>query len=231
MDQLRILIADDSEFMRIAYKRVLESQPDLRVVTMASDGEEAVAKAAEELPEIAILDIRMPKLNGISAAHQILDHRPETGIVIISAYDDLCFFADLMQYGPEKKAYLLKTSLSDISELIRIVQAVNSGQTVLDPAIVQRLAHLYRKHSNPLLNGLSDIEQDMLGLIAEGYDDLYIGHTLQIDQDQAAQQSTSIFEKLGLTEGPERDRRIKAIQAFVAQIHAVPLTAECTEAH
>ena len=231
MDQLRILIADDSEFMRIAYKRVLESQPDLRVVAMASDGEEAVAKAAEEAPDVAILDIRMPKLNGIKAAHRILDQHPHTGIVIISAYDDLCFFADLMQYGPERKAYLLKTSLSDTSELIRIVEAVNGGQTVLDPAIVQRLAHLYRKHSNSLLSALSEMEQDMLGLIAEGYDGVYIGHTLDMDLDQVAEHSASIFEKLGLTEGSEIDRRIKAIQAFVSQIHAMPLTAECTEAH
>ena len=70
MEQLQILIADDSEFMRIAYKRILESQSNFRVVAMASNGEEAVQKAAETAPDVAILDIRMPKVDGIKVAHQ-----------------------------------------------------------------------------------------------------------------------------------------------------------------
>ena len=228
MDQLRILIADDSEFIRIAYKRVLESQPNLRVVAMASDGKQAVAKAMATAPEVAILDIRMPKLDGIKAAHRILDRHPDTGIVIISAYGHLSYVADLMKNGPERKAYLLKNSLSDISEIIRTVEAVSRGQTVLDPAIVQRLASLYCEHSNSLVSVLSPMEQDVLCLMVEGYDGQYIGNTLHLDQGQVAEHAGSIFQKFGITEGSEFDRSIKATQAFVSQIHEVPLTAEST---
>ena len=113
MDSLRVTIADDSEFMRIAYKRILESQSNFRVVAMASNGEEAVQKAAESASDVAILDIRMPKVDGIKVAHEILKLRPGTAIVIISAYDDLSFVADLMQNGLGRKAYLLKNSLSE----------------------------------------------------------------------------------------------------------------------
>ena len=88
MDKLRVIVADDSEFMRVAYKRILETQEHLEIVGMAADGEEAVRQAESTKPQVAILDVRMPKLNGIEAAGQILAKQPQTGIVIISAYDD-----------------------------------------------------------------------------------------------------------------------------------------------
>ena len=224
MEQLEILIADDSEFMRIAYKRILESQSSFKVVAMASNGEEAVQRAAESAPDVAILDIRMPKVDGIKVAHEILNRRPGTAIVIISAYDDLSFVADLMQNGSGGKAYLLKNSLSDISELIRIVEAVHQGHTVLDSGIVHKLARLYCKHSDLLQATLTDMEQDLLGLMAEGYDDAYICRALHMDQEQVEDNAESIYGKFGLDQGTAQQRRIKAIQAFVEQIHRIPLT-------
>ena len=224
MEPIRVLIAEDSEFMRIAYMRILESESNLCVVAMAADGETAVTQAIEMSPDVAIIDIRMPKLDGIRAAHKILEKHPRMGIVIISAYDDLAFVADLMQNGPERKAFLLKTSLATISELIKVVEAVHQGQTVLDPSIVQRLARLYCKYPNNLTASLSETEQDMLGLMAEGYDDSFIGRALHMNDEQIEQHSGSIFGKLGLSEGEASDRRIKAIQAFVGGIHSVPLS-------
>ncbi|MDA1129029.1 MAG: response regulator transcription factor [Chloroflexi bacterium] len=224
MAQLQILIADDSEFMRIAYKRILESQSNFRVVAMASNGEEAVQKAAESTPDVAILDIRMPKVDGIKVAHELLKRRPNTGIVIISAYDDLSFVADLMQGGSQRKAYLLKNSLSDISELIRIVEAVYQGHTVLDSGIVHKMARLYCKHSELLQTTMTDSEQDLLGLMAEGYDDAYICRALHMGQDQVEDNAESIYRKFGIDQSTTQTRRIKAIQAFVEQINKIPLT-------
>ena len=224
MDQLQILIADDSKFMRIAYKRILESQANFRVVAMASNGEEAAQKAAESAPDVAILDIRMPKVDGIKVAHEILKRRPGTAIVIISAYDDLSFVADLVHNGAERKAYLLKNSLSDISELIRIVEAVEQGHTVLDSGIVHKMARLYCKHADALNTNLTDAEQDLLGLMAEGYDDAYICRTLHIDQSQVEDHSESIYGKFAIDPGTAQERRIKAIHAFVEQINRIPLS-------
>ena len=133
MAKLRVLVADDSQFMRVAYKRILETQEQLEVVGMAADGEEAVSLAKELKPNVAILDVRMPKMNGIETAQQITELDPATGIVIISHYDDTEYIVELLKDGPEGKAYLMKTSVDDIGQLIRAVEAVAAGQTVLDP--------------------------------------------------------------------------------------------------
>ncbi len=140
VDVLKVTIADDSEFMRLALKRILETQERLEVVGMASDGEEAVNQVRELKPDVAILDIKMPGINGIEAAHQIVADSPETGILILSAYEETQYFTELLKSGATGKGYLLKTSLADVDALIRVIEAVAKGDTVLDPAIAQRMA-------------------------------------------------------------------------------------------
>ncbi len=137
MKELQVLIADDSEFMRIAYKRILESQSNMRVAAMGENGEEAIWIADDIKPNLAILDVWMPKMDGIQAAHAIRERHPGTAIIVISPYDDLTFVADLMRNGVEQKAYLLKHSNSDVTSLVSIVEAVSQGHTVLDSGIAQ----------------------------------------------------------------------------------------------
>ena len=149
MDVLKVTIADDSEFMRLALKRILETQERLEIVGMASDGEEAVNQVRELKPDVAILDIKMPKINGIEAAHQIVADSPGTGILIISAYEETQYFADLLTSGAAGKGYLLKTSLANVDALIRVIEAVAQGDTVLDPAIAQRMAEAASDQSDP----------------------------------------------------------------------------------
>ncbi len=95
---------------------------------------------------MAILDVMMPKVHGIQVAHQIRQRHPETAIVVISAYEDLSFVADLMRNGVGRKAYLLKHSISDIAGLVRVVETVYGGHTVLDSGIIQRMARLFCKY-------------------------------------------------------------------------------------
>jgi len=165
----------------------------------------------------------MPKVGGIQAAHEIRKRLPNTAIVVISAYDDLTFVADLMRNGVDRKAYLLKHSISDITDLVSVVEAVYEGCTVLDSGIVQRLARLFCKYSDEININLSDIEQDLLGLMAEGYDDEHIRGTLHINQKEVTSHSSSLFENLGILGGSEQEQRILAFRAFVNQIHEVPL--------
>jgi len=93
MEQLQVLIADDSEFMRVSYRRILESESNLQIVAIVTNGEEASKIAAQTRPDVAILDVRMPKVYGIQAAHEIRRNNPKTSIVVISSYDDLTFVA------------------------------------------------------------------------------------------------------------------------------------------
>ena len=140
MAVLRVTIADDSEFMRLALKRILETQNRLEIIGMASAGDEAVKQVRELKPDVAILDIKMPKLSGIEAAHQIVADNPNTGILILSAYEETQYFTELLKSGATGKGYLLKTSLADVDALIRVIEAVAKGDTVLDPAIAQQMA-------------------------------------------------------------------------------------------
>ena len=133
MKKIRVLVADDSKFMQATYKKILESQDHLEIVATVSDGREAVAQAEVTKPDVAILDIKMPHIGGIEAAGIILSSRPNTGIVIVSAYDDTQYFTELLKYGSKGKAYILKTSINDIDALISAVDGVARGETILDP--------------------------------------------------------------------------------------------------
>jgi len=113
----------------------------------------------------------MPILDGIQAAHEIRIQRPETAKVVISASDDLALVADLIRNGVERKSYLPKQSIYDVLGLVRIIEAVYEGHTILDSEIIQRMARLFCKHADNLDTDLNDTEQDLLCLMDEGCDD------------------------------------------------------------
>ena len=133
MDELRVLVADDSQFMQATYKKILETEKHIKIVAMASDGQEAVTKAEMTTPDVVILDIKMPSISGLEAARQILASAPGTGIVMVSSYGDTQYFAELSKFGTGGKAYILKTSTDYIDLLIRAVDGVARGETILDP--------------------------------------------------------------------------------------------------
>ena len=130
---LKVLVADDSKFMQATYKKILESEKNLQVVATVSDGQEAVCQAKASRPHVVILDIRMPNLGGIEAARQISAVQPSIGIVIVSACEDSQSLVDLLNIDARGKAYIRKTSLDDIAILIRAVEGVARGETILHP--------------------------------------------------------------------------------------------------
>ena len=215
MSQLRILVADDNQFMRTAYKRILETQDQFEVVAMASDGAEALDMALELTPDVAILDVMMPKMDGIEAARQITARYPQTGIVLISAFDDLAFVSAIMKDGATRRAYILKNSLDDIGELIRVVEAVANGQAVLDPSIVQKLMTIYNQRSGSQMAALTETEESVLKLMLEGYDEPTIAQTLGLPREPVEALAASACEKLGLTEQNGLDRIPRAVQALI----------------
>lgn len=215
--RLRVCVADDSEFMRVAYKRILETQDHIEVVGMAADGELAVQQAIDLVPNVSILDVRMPKMNGIEAAQRIKAALPGTGVVIISNYDDTEYIVELLKDGPEGKAYLLKTSVDDIDELIRAVEAVAAGRTVLDPLIVQRLANLHSMQSGSPLSQLTEREREVLSLMAAGYTNAAIAEKLVVEERTVENHTNSIYAKLDLTQSTGFHRRVQAVLTFVTR--------------
>ncbi len=215
MSRLRILVADDNQFMRTAYKRILETQDEFEVVCMAEDGAEALEMALELVPDVAILDVMMPKMDGIEAARQITDRHPQTGIVLISAFDDLAFVSAIMKDGATRRAYILKNSLDDIAELIRVVEAVADGQAVLDPVIVLKLMAIYNRQSGSQPAPLTETEENVLKLMLEGYAEEAIAQTLGLPLEPVEAFAASGCEKLGVTEQDGLDRTPRAVQALI----------------
>jgi len=144
---VNILIADDSPFIRTAYKRVLETQADFVVSSVCEDGLEAVEKCSQLEIDVAVLDIRMPRLDGIAASKTIRENNPSISVVVVSAYDDWSYVKDLIETDSRSKAYVLKNSLDDIGELIRIVRKVMLGHLILDNALIEKLIGYYERHS------------------------------------------------------------------------------------
>ena len=147
MSAIRVSIADDSESMRMVYKRVLETQDEFEIAGMAPDGEQALKQAIDLAPDVAILDIVMPIMNGIDVALRMTNRHPDTGIVIISSYEDPVYVSEVMKGGENRRAYILKSSFAEISELIRIVEAVANNQIVLDSRITIRLIRHHNQQS------------------------------------------------------------------------------------
>lgn len=221
MDTIRILLADDSQYIRRAYQRILETQSHFQVVGVASDGEEAVQKALELSPDVAVLDIRMPLLNGLEAAHRMIRGLPSIRIVMVSGYDDLGYVRELLKDGPQGKAYLLKTSIDDVGELIRAVEAVFKGGTVLDPYLVQKMVRVHLEHSNSELHQLTDNEREMLELMAGGYEDQDISLIANLSLEQVALLTQQVLEKLGESNSDGMDQRSQAVVRFINESSSV----------
>ena len=136
------------------------------MVAMATDGEEAVSKAERLRPDVAVLDVRMPKFGGLAASRRIRSTRPGTGIVMMSNYDDPEYIIELLRDGTEGKAYLLKTSVEDIYQLVGAVEAVAGGRTYLDAALVERLVNAHISSPSLLASSLRHGERDTLSLMA-----------------------------------------------------------------
>ncbi len=217
----RILIADSHPFVGIYYKRVLETQAGFVVVGVAEDGLGAVKKASELAPDVVISDVLLPNLDGVGAALQILEQRPETAIVMISSYDDLKLVKDLIQREPRRKAFLLKDSLADIGDLIRAVAAVTNGQMVLDPNIVKKLTRHYVNRS--LLDRLTTMERQVVMQLTAGAEDWAIAESLDIDPSEVAGFANSIYAKLPkLSDRSHLPPRDQAVLAFVHYSTSTP---------
>ena len=202
MSAIRISIADDSEPTRLIYKRVLETQSEFAVVGMAADGEEALEQAMGLVPDVVVLDVVMPKMNGIQVAQRIMNRHPDTGIVIVSCYAEPAYVSAIMQSGARRKAYILKISLAEISELIRIVQTVANGETVLDATISQRLLRLYDQRSSSPLGSITEEEISVLQLMLEGHSTSFMTQTLEMNPAEIDANAASAYEKLGSSSKP-----------------------------
>ncbi len=197
MSKLHILLADDHTLMRQGLRRILEAQPDWEVVAETGDGREAVRRALELKPEVAILDIAMPRLNGIEATRQILRRASQVRVLILSMYSDEAYILQALQAGA--KGYLLKDSAD--ADLIRAVNALKQGKSFFSPAVAKVMLddyvrHLAEKGLTDRYDSLSEREREIFQLIAEGHSNKEIADILSLSPSTVETHRAHIMEKL-----------------------------------
>jgi len=201
---IRILLADDHTVMRNGLRLLLERQPNLQVVGEASDGREAVEMAAQAKPDVAVIDVAMPHLNGVEAARQIAARSPQTAIAILSMHSDESYVIRSLKAGA--RAYLLKDSAE--ADLIAAIHAITQGKSFFSPAVrkilkedyVHQLAEMGAEDSYELL---TNREREVLQLVAEGKSNKEVANLLNLSLYTVETHRTHILQKLNLHSVPE----------------------------
>src|SRR5512143_2540059 len=196
---IRVLIAEDHLMVRAGIRALLEKAGDIRVLGEASNGQEAIEMTEQLKPDVLIMDIMMPRLNGIQAAENIQNMKLPTQILLLSMYSDEGFVHQALQYGV--KGYVLKSSVSD--ELLWAVRAVASGKTYLSSPVAEILVESTINSRAPLQDGdplssLSPREKEILQLIAEEYTSAEIGKMLFISEKTVEKHRARLMEKLNV---------------------------------
>jgi len=199
MSAIKVLLAEDHLITRQGICRLIEDESDLAVIGEAGDGEEAVQLVTEMQPDVVIMDVAMPKLNGIEATRQIKLIRPATAVLILSAYDDDEYVFGLLEAGAA--GYLLKSAGGD--ELTHAIRAVHKGEPVLDPIIARKVINRFRSPGKVIQAGrpsehLTDREIDVIKLAAKGMSNKEIANELHLSWRTVEGNLRTIFNKLGV---------------------------------
>jgi DNA-binding NarL/FixJ family response regulator len=192
---IRVLLGDDHTLVREGLRRYIESTDGIEVRGEASNGAEMVALAKETEPDIVVLDIRMPEMDGIEAARRISEQVPGTRVVMLTAYDDRHFVVEAVRAGA--KGYVLKSK--DAEHLLQSVRLVHDGHMVIDPELVVALADelAVAKDRDVGAETLTEREVEVLQLLAFGYTNRDIAGRLFISPDTVKTHLEHIYQKLG----------------------------------
>lgn len=202
-EQVRVLLAEDHTLMREMTRQLLE-QAGMQVVAEAADGVEAVALASRHHPHVVLMDIAMPRLNGVEATRQIKEQCPATAVLVLTAYDDDPYVTALLEAGAA--GYLLKTVKG--AELVDAVRRVYAGESVLHPRIarkvLQRFSAVAKEREGVIQReGLSEREKEVLRLAALGKSNKEIASQLSLSDRTVQAHLSHIFTKLGVASRTE----------------------------
>jgi DNA-binding NarL/FixJ family response regulator len=195
MEPIRLLIADDHTFYREGVRAMLREVTETEVLGEATTGDEAVTKALELQPDIILMDIKMPGLNGIEATRRILQDSPHIGVLVITMFEDDASVFAAMRAGA--RGYLLKDA--DQDELVRAVKAIHRGEAIFSPTIAQRLIHYFaalKPTATVAFPELTEREREILHLIAQGHSNPEIAHQLVLSLKTVQNHVSNIFSKL-----------------------------------
>jgi len=199
MGKMRVMLADDHTLMRQGLRKILEQRTDWEVVGEAGDGREAVRQAVELKPDLAVVDIAMPLLNGIEATRQITRRVPSVRVLVLSMYSDEAYILQVLQAGA--RGYLLKDSADE--DLLHAMRAVSQGKSFFSPAVSKILLddyvrHLTERGLTDRYDSLSPREREIFQLIAEGHSNKEVADLLCLSVSTVDTHRSHIMEKLGV---------------------------------
>lgn len=194
---MRLVLGDDHTLVRQGLRKILEEQPDWEVVAQAADGRDAVKQALALNPDVVVLDIGMPLLNGIEATRQIVRRLPSAHVLILSMHADEAYITRALQAGAQ--GYLLKDCADE--ELIRAVTSVSAGKSFFSPAVARVMLddyvrHLASKGIADRYDALSEREREIFQLVAEGHSNKEVAGLLHVSPATVETHRAHILEKL-----------------------------------
>ncbi len=198
MNKIRVFLADDHAVLRAGLRMLIDAQPDMLAAGEAEDGEEAVGQVVSLRPDVALLDVNMPGLDGLEATRRIKAAAPEVKVLILSMYDDEGYLRRALENGAS--GYILKNAAD--SELMAALRAVARGELYVYPSLTHLLVNRYlgREESHPAsaLPELSEREEEVLKLLAEGHTSEQVGQRLALSPKTVDTYKARVMEKLGL---------------------------------
>jgi DNA-binding NarL/FixJ family response regulator len=215
---VRVVFAEDNYLVREGTAALLQNSSDVELVGMAASLDELLEKVEELKPEVVLTDIRMPPTNtteGIDAAKQIRAEHPEIGVVVLSQYAEEEYAYDLLKDGAAGLGYLLKERVSDLDEVVRALNEVSKGGSVLDPKVVEALVSAKDRMAHSPLLKLTEREREVLENMAQGKNNAAIAKSLFLTERAVEKHINSLFHKLGLSEETDVHRRVMAVLAFL----------------
>lgn len=203
MNTIRVMLVDDHEMVRLGLKSYLNLQPDVEVVTEASDGEEGLVKALEVKPDVVVMDLVMPKMTGVEATLSLLKEWPQAQIVILTSYLDNEKIYPVLEAGA--RGYMLKTSSAD--EILAAIRKVALGEYAIETEVEKKVEH-HKRHPD-LHDDLTAREREILTLLAKGYDNQRIADESFISLKTVKTHVSNILSKLAVS-----DRTQAVVYAF-----------------
>jgi len=210
---IRVLVADDQGMIRAGLHSLLEEEPDISVVAEAADGLEAVAAARRTSPDVVLMDIRMPELDGLEATRLLVEKQPQTRVLVLTTFDLDEYVYDALRAGAS--GFLLKDAPAE--DLVAAVRIVARGDALLAPAVTRRVIESFARTPKPAapveLTSLSPRETEVLRLLARGRSNAEIAKDLFVGEATAKTHVSSVLSKLGL-----RDRIQAVIYAYESAV-------------
>jgi two-component system, NarL family, response regulator NreC len=194
MKRIRILLADDHAVVRQGFKMILGAQSDMEIVGEAGNGREAVELAENLKPDIVVMDVAMPELNGIEATRRLSTSSPHTRVVALSMHKDNVYVREILRAGA--RGYLLKDSVA--ADVVNAIRAVARGESYLSPAVSNAVLDDYRKHVTNPIDLLSSREREVLQMLAEGKTNKEIAVVLNLSVYTVDAHRGRIMEKLNV---------------------------------